>query len=372
MSKSNDYITALADALQAKGLSLDEIGGVSKASSYQNMFKDESGAMQVKELWSFQYAPLTFKAPSWDPIRPAPVHVLPALEAKQKPASKLKTCVIVPDVQIGYFRDINDKLVPVHDEAAIAVAMEIIHNVQPNLIVCNGDNLDFPELSKYRLTPAYAQTMQQSLDRAALLASQLRRAAPKAKIVWLAGNHEERLPNYILDNAKAAFGIKKANDVSSWPVMSVPFLCNFDKHKVEYIPAYPAGDFWINDNLKVIHGNKVKSSGSTAHMYLNSQNISVIYGHIHRIETAYKTRQEAHGPKTVMAGSAGCLCRVDGAVPSTNGGTDLDGRPVKLNENWQQGLGIVQYETTGEQRFSWNVIPILNGWALYEGQLYTA
>jgi hypothetical protein len=92
---SDNYIKALGEALEARGLSLDEIGGVSKASSYQNMYKDENGVMAVKELWSFQYAPVTFHAPKWEPIRPSPVQVLPVLEAKQKPASKLKTCVIV-------------------------------------------------------------------------------------------------------------------------------------------------------------------------------------------------------------------------------------------------------------------------------------
>jgi len=227
-------------------------------------------------------------------------------------------------------------------------------------------------LSKYRLTPAFAQTMQQSLDRAALFGSQMRRAAPKAKIVWLAGNHEERLPNYILDNAKAAFGIKKANDASSWPVMSVPFLCNFDKNKIEYIPGYPAGDYWINDNLKVIHGTKVKSQANTAHAYLRDEKVSVIYGHIHRIETAYKTRRDAHGSSTIMAASMGCLARVDGAVPSTKGSKDLDGRPMKVSEDWQQGLGVITYETTGDNKFSLEVIPILNGWASYRGQIYTA
>ena len=372
MSNNDAYLKAFADALQARGLTLNDIGGITKSSSYQNMYKDESGEMKIQELWSFQYAPVTFEAPAWEPVRPAPVHVLPPLEAKQKSDSKLKTCVIVPDVQIGYYRDHNDKLVPIHDEQAIAIAMDIIHAVQPNLIVCNGDNIDFPELSKYRLTPAFAQTMQQSLDRAALFGSQMRRAAPKAKIVWLAGNHEERLPNYILDNAKAAFGIKKANDASSWPVMSVPFLCNFDKNKIEYIPGYPAGDYWINDNLKVIHGTKVKSQANTAHAYLRDEKVSVIYGHIHRIETAYKTRRDAHGSSTIMAASMGCLARVDGAVPSTKGSKDLDGRPMKVSEDWQQGLGVITYETGGNNKFSLEVIPILNGWASYRGVIYTA
>lgn len=366
-----NYLKALAETLEARGVSLDDIGGISKSSSYQNMFKNDKGEMEVKELWKFDFKPITFTAPAWDVIRPAPEYIFPSTNVETRTDdSKLKTCVIIPDIQIGYFRDANGNLVPIHDEVAIDVALQIVRDVAPNLIVCNGDNLDFPEFSKYRITPAFAQTTQAAIDRAALFASQVRDAAPKARIVWLAGNHEERLPNYILDNAVAAFGLKKGNQPSSWPVMSVPYLCGFDKVKVEYIPAYPAGNFWINNNLQVIHGNKVKSSGSTAHVYLNSQTTSVIYGHIHRIEQAYKTKQEAKGPRTIMAASAGCLCRVDGAVPSTNGGKDLDGRPVKLNENWQQGVGVVKYETSGEHKFSFDIIPILNGWAFYQGVEY--
>lgn len=373
MSSNSNYVQALAEALQARGVSVNDIGGISKSSSYQNMYRNDKGEMEVKELWTFQFAPVTFTGPAWEPVRPAPEYIVVNSIVGEKPLpTKFKTCVIVPDMQIGYYRDTEENLVPIHDEVAIDIALQMIKNINPNLIVCNGDNLDFPEFSKYRITPAFAQTTQAAIDRAALFAAQIRAHAPKARIIWLAGNHEERLPNYILDNATAAFGLKKGNHPSSWPVMSVPYLCNFDKYKIEYIPAYPANNFWINDNLQVIHGNKVKSSGSTAHMYLNAQTTSVIYGHVHRIEQAFKTKQEAHGPRTVMAASAGCLCRVDGAVPSTNGGKDLDGRPVKLSENWQQGLGVVKYEASGDHKFSFQIIPILNGWAHYEGVEYLA
>lgn len=373
MSKNDEYVKALADALQNRGVSIDDIGGITKSSSYQNMYKDESGEMLVKELWSFQFAPVTFGPPKWEPVRPAPVHVVPKDDVEVNPvSSKIKTCVIVPDIQIGYFRDRSGDLTAIHDEEAISIALQIIKDINPQLIVCNGDNLDFPEFSKYRTTPAFAQTTQTSIDRAALFAAEMRMAAPKAKIVWLAGNHEERLPNYILDNASAAFGLKKGLHSSSWPVMSIPYLCNFDKQKIEYIPGYPAGDYWINNNLKVIHGTKVKTGANTAHAYLRDEKVSVIYGHIHRIETAYKTRRDVHGSSTIMAASMGCLSRIDGAVPSMKGSKDLDGRPVKVSEDWQQGIGVVTYETTGDHRFSLETVPILNNWAMYRGNTYTA
>jgi hypothetical protein len=180
------------------------------------------------------------------------------------------------------------------------------------------------------------------------------------------------MPKYLLVNAVAAYGIRKGNTPDSWPVLTVPYLARMDDFGVEYRPGYPASDFWINEKLRIIHGDRVKSSGSTAHIYLNSEKTSVIYGHIHRIETAFKTREDFDGSRTTMAASPGCLARIDGAVPSTKGGVDLDGRPLVRYENWQQGVGIVTYETTGQHKFFYEVTPIYNGWAIYKDKEYFA
>jgi hypothetical protein len=145
-----------------------------------------------------------------------------------------------------------------------------------------------------------------------------------------------------------------------------------DEYKIEYKPGYPAADFWINNKLRIIHGDRVKSGGSTAHVYLNNEKSSVIYGHIHRIETAFKTREDFDGPRTIMAASPGCLARIDGAIPSTRGGVDLDGRPLTRYENWQQGVGIVTYEDDNEHKFSYEVSAIYDGWTMFRGKEYKA
>lgn len=309
----------------------------------------------------------TQPAPQWPVIKQSPKVTIP--RNRTKPVeSEMKRCVVLPDAQIGYFRNRKGKLEPTHDEKAIALALEITRMVRPDTVVLVGDNLDLPELSKYRITPAYQQTTQESIDRAAIFCAQVRDAAPHARIVWLAGNHEERLPNHILDNARAAFGLRRGNIPDNWPVLSVPYLCRMDDFGVEYHPGYPANHIWLNSKIRIIHGNKVKSSGSTAHMYLANEKHSVIFGHIHRIETAYKTREDYDGPRTIMAASPGCLARIDGAVPSTKQGMDIDGRPLVSHENWQQGLAIVEYETTGRQRFTYECIPIFDGTANYRGK----
>ena len=227
-------------------------------------------------------------------------------------------------------------------------------------------------MGKYVTYPSYALTTQATIDRATVFCAEMRAAAPHAKIIWLAGNHEERMPKYLVQNAAAAYGLRRGNTPESWPVLSVPFLCRMDDFGVEYRPGYPAADIWVNKKLRIIHGDRVKSGGSTAHVYLNAEKSSVIYGHIHRIECAYKTREDYDGPRTIMAASPGCLARIDGAIPSTRGGVDLDGRPLVRHENWQQGLGVVMYEDGGDHKFSYECVQIYAGWAMFRGKEFAA
>lgn len=372
VQRKQKVLGLIADMLERKNIDLGEIGDIKKVSIYQSLTKDENGEAQVHDLAAIQFSPAWEEGPKWPVIQPGPKIQLQKPTTKATKAKGFKTAVVPPDIQIGYFRNREGNLEPTHDEKALDICISMISELQPELIVLVGDNLDLPEMGKYVTYPAYAQTTQASIDRATMFCAQMRNAAPHAKIIWLAGNHEERMPKYIVQNATAAYGLRKGNSPESWPVLSVPYLCRMEEFKVEYRPGYPAADFWINKKLRIIHGDRVKSSGSTAHVYLNAEKTSVIYGHIHRIETAFKTREDFDGPRTIMAASPGCLARIDGAIPSTKGGVDLDGRPLTRHENWQQGIGIVTYEDSGEHKFSYEVAPIYNGWTMFRGKEYKA
>jgi len=370
--RKDKMLGAIADMLVAKDINLDEIGNVEKVSIRHALSPDKNGDVQTRTTTTVQLSPKWETGPEWPVVQQGPAVKLPPTKATSKKTSAFKTCVIVPDIQIGYFRGRDGQLEPTHDEKAIMICLKMIQELKPDVIACVGDNLDLPEMGKYVVYPSYAQTTQAAIDRATFFCAQMRAMAPDAKIIWLAGNHEERMPKYLVMNAAAAYGLRKGNTPDSWPVLSVPYLCRMDEFGVEYRPGYPAADYWVNEKLRIIHGDRVKSSGSTAHVYLNQEKTSVIYGHIHRIETAFKTREDFDGPRTIMAASPGCLARIDGAIPSTRGGVDLDGRPLIRHENWQQGMGVVSYEDSGAHRFSYDVIPIYDGWALYQGKEYTS
>jgi predicted phosphodiesterase len=374
---------AVRDLLQKQGIDPAEVGKlhrIDKVRVYQGLAKidrfDEEGkvvgqTLEVQDLMSVMLSPAWEDGPEWPVIKPGPSFNLPRLKATKTKSTEWNQCVVLPDMQIGYYFDRNENLVSTHDTDAIDLSLKLISDIRPELIVMVGDNLDLPEMGKYRLAPAFQRTVQPALDYATELMFRMRAAAPEARIVWIAGNHEERLVNYILDNAAAAFALRQGARPDGWPVLSVPHLCRLDESSIMYLEGYPANDFWINERLRVIHGDRVKSSGSTAHVYLTEHKTSVIYGHIHRREWAERTFVKWDGPKTIMAASPGCLAKTDGSAPSTKGSLDLHGRPMTVVENWQQGIAVVTYEDTGEHRFFYTQVPFHSGTTEFRGSIYS-
>lgn len=388
MTVANDVdfavgIGAIRELLERNGIEPSEVGqlhrlhrvNVFQQGAKVDTFDDEGNVvgqhLEVQDLLSVVLSPKWEQGPEWPVIVPGPAVKLPVRVVPKVTAKTWSKAVVWPDMQIGYFQGKDGSLVSTHDETAIDLALALTLDIKPDLVVMVGDNLDLPEMGKYRLSPAFNRTTQPAVDYATTLMARIRGAVgPACRIVWLAGNHEERLVNYLIDNAGAAFGLRQGARPEGWPVLSVPHLCRLDEYGVEYIAGYPAGKFWVNERLKVIHGTRVKSSGSTAHVYLSNEKTSVLYGHIHRVEFAMHTFDKWDGPKTIMAASPGCLAKTTGEVPSTKGAIDLHGRPLTVVEDWQQGIGVVTYEQQGEHRFYYEQVPFIHGTTLYAGKLY--
>ena len=266
--------------------------------------------------------------------------------------------VVLPDAQVGFKKDFDTgELSPLHDLKAISVATEIVKEIRPNRIILLGDMLDLPDWSTHFMrSPEFYFTTQPSLDWLASWISELRPYCNE--MVYIEGNHEKRMIDSIVQNTIQAYGIKPANEPDVPPILSVPYMLGLHKMGVEYVGNYPHGEFYINDNLVCIHGNKVgPKSGQSIMKMLDSPRISVIQGHVHRLEMGHKTVWTHGQPKIYQAISLGTLARIDGIVPG--GGTRY---------NWQQGFGIVEYD---KERFQVDSIGIYDGKAIFKGKLYS-
>jgi predicted phosphodiesterase len=361
------------ELLDNAGIDPDAVGKIEKVkvSNWEGFSKDADGEVTVTPLQgtSIVLSPKWADGPQWPVVQPAKPTVIDDIHRPKHKRGAWKTAVVLPDPQFGY-RLLDDGPDPFHDERAIRVAERIVDKVNPHNIVLLGDLLDLSQFSaKYVQEPAFALTTQKAIDRAHQFLAQLRALCPKAEIKILEGNHDQRLPQSIMRNAAAAFGIKQANIPESWPVMSVPHLLRLDDLDIEYVAGYPNGRVYINDNLACAHApSKYRSGGSSVAASIVDERTSLITGHVHRIEQIYKTRNVREGYRTNSLTTLGCLCRIDGAVPSMHGALDAFGRPVTHYENWQQAVGVVSFKP-GNGPFSLEIVPIFDGRSIFRGEL---
>lgn len=313
----------------------------------------------------------------FSPVRAATPAVIKPAKAPKRSANLLrgwKTAVILPDPQFGY-RLIDGVLDPFHDPKAIDVALQVLaavtHDSRVDEIVNLGDFLDLPAHSRYDQFPNWQNTTQAAVQAGHHFLAQQRATSPRSKVVVLEGNHDKRISDRVRDFNAASYGLKRADIPDDWPVLSTPFLLSVTDLKVEWLDGYPARKYWLNDWIKCIHGTIVRSSGSTASAYSRSERTSTIFGHIHRLEVHHTTQQDRSGAVRLFAATPGCLCRVDGAVPSVKGATDLSGRPIKNFEDWQQGMVVLRYRED-DPRYALDTIHIQDGWALYGGQEFVS
>lgn len=315
----------------------------------------------------------------FDPVRVARPTVIKAAKAPRKAPAHLKgwrTAVILPDPQFG-FRSLPEGLDPFHDERALSVALQVLAAVASETVVDEivnlGDFLDLPAHSKYEQHANFQSTTQAAIDEGHRFLARQRATSPHSRIYLLEGNHDKRISDRIALFNLQSQGLRRADMPEDWPQMSAPMLLRLnEKHlNVEYVSGYPASKVWLNDWIKCVHGTIVRSSGSTASAYSRSERTSTLFGHIHRLEAHHTTQQDRYGPVRLFAATPGCLCRVDGTVPSVRGGVDLHGRPIKSYEDWQQGLCVLRYRLD-EPRYALDLVHIQDGWTMYGGQEFKA
>lgn len=370
-------IRKMLDDLKADGLNAKEI--TIERKSYPGWTRenpDDPATSSIQESQTHRVKITTGPEVSGvSPLDPAPDLNITVGDVRKWSGENENQCVVFyPDMQVGYWRGSDGLLVESHDEDAIDVAHQITMFLQEDFgvdyVINAGDNADFPEFStKHMSAPGFWQTTQLTINRLAREAAIQRALAPDAQITWLEGNHEARLTKFLVDRAPQLLGLTKAEE--SEPIISLPSLCNFDKHGVEFLSGYPDACKWIDGRMRFVHGDLYSATpGATAAKYL-APNVSTLHGHTHRREYLEKTVNMVDGPHTTFAGSPGALCRIDGAVPSTKTGITIEGtQACQTVENWQQGIAIVWIPQDGDPHCE--MVSIRNGIAIYGGQTFTS
>ena len=312
---------------------------------------------QVK-AWLVRIKPVEVEFPHVVPI--APINFKKPKEKPKKP-NKFKKALIIPDAQFGFRKDINTGVLdPFHDRKALDCVLQVAELEKPDTIIYLGDMLDLPEWSdKFLVSPEFFFTTQPAINELHWWTKEFRQHCDK--MIYIEGNHELRMSKAIARNIIAAYNLKPANEPKKIQ-MTISTLLALDDLDVEYCGPYPAGEYWLNDNLRVSHGTIArKGNADTVKAILAQARNSEIVGHIHRHEMAQKTVHPRKGIRTYVAYSPGTIARIEpNIVPAFSARND-----------WQQGFAIVNYQ---DKNGLFQIVPhsIHNGVTLYNGEVLKA
>mgnify|MGYP003113800044 CR=1 FL=1 len=312
---------------------------------------------QVK-AWLVRIKPVEVEFPHVVPI--APINFKKPKE-KPKKLNKFKKALIIPDAQFGFRKDINTGILdPFHDRKALDCVLQVAELEKPDTIIYLGDMLDLPEWSdKFLVSPEFFFTTQPAINELHWWTKEFRQHCDK--MIYIEGNHELRMSKAIARNIIAAYNLKPANEPKKIQ-MTISTLLALDDLDVEYCGPYPAGEYWLNDNLRVSHGTIArKGNADTVKAILAQARNSEIVGHIHRHEMAQKTVHPRKGIRTYVAYSPGTIARIEpNIVPAFSARND-----------WQQGFAIVNYQ---DKNGLFQIVPhsIHNGVTLYNGEVLKA
>jgi len=208
---------------------------------------------------------------------------------------------------------INDVHVPYHDKVAISLACKVLAWWRPEVLIYNGDLLDFYDLSRYDKNPGRQYRLQDEIDmfHTDVIAPINHAIGKRCRKVFLPGNHEARLQKFLMAHPEL-FSLRDLE------LRNVLKLSHYD---IEYA-AYSVR---FGDVLEVSHGtrvNKWAGMSAKAEQELRRYSMSTITGHVHRSGT-FKTKV---GDTWKTGQESPCLCTL---TPE-----------YMRNPDWQQGITI--------------------------------
>ena len=376
--KNDDYAFEKTDKfrelLERSHIKPEEVARINRMNVWQAAKKnDDTGDWDGQDLYGMQITP----AMDEDDLRwQAESANIEYTRRERHRKMGEKVIAVFSDLQTGYRRirdrEGNETMLPLHDEAAMRAVRLVIADVMPDLIVNNGDSVDLASLSHFKPdSNHFVGELGPAFQRIHDYYAELRADNPKARIVEVSSNHNQRLDDYVLKNFPQAWDLYRAGDNDEYPVLSYPYLANLKDVNVEWIGGYPAGELTYGEEygkppIIFRHGTQTSQNGTTAakimKKYPETWNVN---GHDHTTGEAWHTLRDGTMLATFVVG---CLCKTTGEVSSYGSSVDNHNRPVPHRENWQQSMLLIHDHENGEYDF--DQIMIRDGKAYYKGTEY--
>ncbi len=247
-----------------------------------------------------------------------------------KTSSKLEPILVVPDCHIPY-----------HDQRAFDTMLHVARDLKPKHVYVIGDFVDFYAVSSHSKNPVRATSLEVELLAAGECLAELEDLGA-TNMVYIGGNHEDRLRRYLQDKAPELFG-----------VVNVPEILDLKKRGWDYVP------YKNHTKLGKVHfTHDVGSSGrNSVFKCLDTYQHSVVTGHSHRM--AYIVEGNAIGEQKLSCqfGWLGDVKHIDYM------------QEAKVLKDWALGFGVGYLEPkTGYIYLT--PVPLISYSCVVNGRLY--
>jgi|GEM_PF-2122241 len=235
---------------------------------------------------------------------------------------------------------ISDIHFPYHNKTLIESTLLLMQDINPHVVVINGDVNDFFQLSRFNQGLERLDELQEEIDMGVEFRRALRDMLPNAVIRENLGNHDERILSYIENNARS---------LSSLRALKPEALLGLEDLE---ITLFGRAGHRIRPEFVFEHGHVVRSdAGASAKARLTNTLISGMMGHTHRMAEYPK-----FGYRNLTWYEQGCLCARNA--------------DYKIGEtNWQPGIAVGHFSTKTDNYHVELVRAVHDGY-IYGGRHY--
>jgi len=223
------------------------------------------------------------------------------------------------DAKIAVLGDIH---LPYHSVKALRNVFARLDKLKPDLIILNGDTIDFYKLSRFMKDPR-CRSVKKEIETTNDFLDALDERYPKAKKIWKDGNHEERLDHYVMSAAPEIYDLK---------MVTLTELLQLNERRFDYVNDKRA--IYLG-NLTVLHGHEYPTPmigpvNAARGLFLRTKASSLV-NHHHQVSE--HVENDVRG-KSIATWSLGCLC-------------DLHPMYSRYNR-WSHGYAQVTLSPSGE------------------------
>lgn len=199
--------------------------------------------------------------------------------------------------------NLSDLHIPYHSDIAVRAAIKTAKKHNPDIILLNGDLADFYAISRWQKKPS-KRNFKQEIDLVRQFLKWLRQQFPKARIIYKAGNHEERWDAYVWE---------KCTELWELPQMQWPALITYPESPEAFAMEWVAQQRVIYaGNLPIMHGHELPKGltnpvNQARGAFLRTIS-TTLTAHGHRTSNHIERLPLPKDNDLIVSWSQGCLC----------------------------------------------------------------